>query len=257
MASAPAHEIRSSQNPSFKKWRRWVLDPSNPECPSIPLSGDKQVRELLPCPGARLLVVSHSRWDEWRDTAAGFREAAILPDHLLSQLSPVRTAPGVLAFFDKPSWGWDDLTPCVVFADGLQDPGNLGTILRTAAGTGIFSLVTGPETVSCFNDKVVRATAGYLFSVPFLEHRKVEALTVRGYSWVVADPDGGTDLFSFRPRAPLALLVGREGGTRRKGPAEAIRVRIPMAAGIDSLNAGVAASLIMYEVLRRQVEAET
>jgi RNA methyltransferase, TrmH family len=253
VSARPSREIRSTQNPSFKRWRRWILDPSNPECPCIPVEGEKQVRGLLAERKALLLIVSESRLPEWPPDRRNSEEVIILPDRMVDQLSPVRSSQGILAFFDKPRWDWSDLTRHLIYADGLQDPGNLGTIIRTAAATGLFSLVTAPKTVSCFNDKVIRASAGYLFSVPFLQGIPAAELERRGYRWVVADADRGSNLFSFEFQTPLALVVGREGGGTLTAPSDAIHVRIPMAAGVESLNAAVAATLIMYEVLRREL----
>ncbi|MFZ0430247.1 MAG: RNA methyltransferase [Acidobacteriota bacterium] len=257
MAAPPIREIRSVQNPSFKQWRNWILDPSSRDCPCLPVEGDKQVRELLTGRRARLLVVSESRRNDWLPQRARSSETVVVPDRLAEKLSPVRHSQGIVAFFDKPEWTWSDLTNSVVYADGLQDPGNLGTIVRTAAATGLFSVVTAPDTVSCFNDKVVRATAGYLFTVPILQHHPLPDLLRRGYALVVADSGHGHDLFSFPFRPPLAVVVGREGGSRLEGHEGATRLRIPMAEGVDSLNAAVAAGLIMYEALRRQLQGET
>lgn len=213
------------------------------------------MRDLLAVRRARLLIVSESRRREGRPNPQDSEETVVLPDRMVDQLSPVRASQGVVAFFDKPRWNWSDLTPHLVYADGLQDPGNLGTIIRTAAATGLFSLVTASGTVSCFNDKVIRASAGYLFSVPFLQGRPAAELKHRGYRLVVADADHGSDLFSFHFQTPLAIVVGREGGGGPTVPDDAARLRIPMAAGVESLNAAVAAALIMYEVLRRELKA--
>ena len=201
------------------------------------------------------MIISESHRSEWKTDSQKTVETVVLPDRLVDQLSPVKTSQGILAFFDKPEWDWSDMTPHLVYAAGLQDPGNLGTLFRTAAATGLFSLVTAPGTVSCFNDKVVRASAGYLYSVPFLQDRSLEELKRNGYRLVVAEAGHGSDLFSFHFPTPMAIVVGREGGGIPNVPGDAARVRIPMAAGVESLNAAVAAAVIMYEVLRRELGA--
>ncbi len=233
-----------------------MLDPADPDCPFVPVEGEKQIRELLAARTANLLILSESRRRDWPSQAPNVREMIVLPDRLVDQLSPLRTSQGIVGFFDKPDWGFQDLTRHLVFADGLQDPGNLGTILRTAAASGLFSLVTAPGTVSCFNAKVVRASAGYLFSVPFVEGRKVDELRRRGYTIFVADAAGGSELFSAPLDPPLAVVIGREGGGPSSASKGAMRLRIPMAAGVESLNAAVASAVIMYEVVRRRGELE-
>lgn len=253
MEAPPVREIRSARNPSFRKWRRWILDPSDSDCPCLPLEGDKHIRELLAERKARVLIVSESCRNHWQRHMPNAWETVILPDRLVDQLSPVCTSQGVLAFFDKPKWSWPEMTSRVIYADGLQDPGNLGTILRTAAATGLFSLVAAPGTVSCFNDKVVRASAGYLFAVPFLQNREMADLRRRGYRLIVANAEHGIDLYSFEFAPPFAVYVGREGGRASSFPEDAARLRIPMSSGVDSLNAGIASAVIMYEVLRGEL----
>lgn len=167
----------------------------------------------------------------------------------MESLSAVRASQGVVACFDPPAWQWSDISPYVVLLDGIQDPGNLGTVLRSAAAFG-FSLVTSPGTVSCRNDKVIRASAGYLFRVPFLEGVEPAKLKSRGYRLCWADAHGSTEAARLEAVAPLALVIGREGGA--VPPPGEQTIRIPMSQGVDSLNAGVAASLLMYEVFRRR-----
>lgn len=176
-----------------------------------------------------------------------------LPDHLLQALSSLQTSQGVLAFFGKPVWHWEDLTPCVLYLDQLQDPGNLGTLLRTARATGIFSVITSPGTVSCFNPKVVRASVAALFSTPFLEGVPLEELVNRGYCLWATTPREGTSLFRARFQPPLAIVLGNEGSGLAKAALERSfrRLLIPMHPEAESLNAAVAGSLILYEVTRQ------
>ena len=132
----------------------------------------------------------------------------------------------------------------------MQDPGNLGTLLRTAQATGLFSLVTNHGAVSFFNSKVVRASAGALFQVPFLEGVPLLELKQRDYRIIAACTSGQESLFhrQFAPRT--AFLVGNEGRglTRKALEMSDDALQIPMEAGSDSLNAAVVGSLIMYQV---------
>ena len=173
-----------------------------------------------------------------------------LPSDLLSQLSRVRSHQGVIAFFEKPVWSWDDASEWILYLEGIQDPGNLGTLLRTARATGRFSLVSDPGAVSFFNSKVVRASSGALFQVPFLEGVAVAELKRRNYRVIAASPSGRESLLDqqFAPRT--AFILGNEGqGVTGKALEMSDQVfRIPMETGCDSLNASVAGSLIMYQV---------
>ncbi len=160
----------------------------------------------------------------------------------------------MVAFFEKPAWKWEDLTPWVLYLDQLQDPGNLGTLLRTARATGMFSVATSPGSVACFNSKVIRASAGSLFAVPFLEGLELEELQDRGYALSAATLQDGQSLFEARFESPQAIIIGNEGS----GPTASTlgladdQFHIPMRGRSQSLNAAVAGSLIAYEIFRQK-----
>ena len=182
------------------------------------------------------------------------QESISLSEALLKSLSGVETPQGVLAFFEKPTWSWDDLGPYLLYAHEIQDPGNLGTLLRTAAATGLFSLLASPGTVSCFNTKVIRASAGAILRVPLLEGIDWTQLKSRGICLWLATPRRGQSLFQAQFRPPLAIAIGSEGS----GPDSSLLkeadqlLQIPMKARAESLNAGVAGAVILYEVYRQQ-----
>lgn len=244
--------IQSPRNPRFKEWYRLVRRGQDPESPWIPLEGWKNVQQVAQrCPIELLLYQDpcDPRLAPLRATA---REVIQVSPSLMSRLSSVRTSQGVLAFFRKPSWSWRDLTPCLLYLDGLQDPGNLGVLLRTAAATGCFSLLTAPDSVSCFNPKVIRASAGLLFSVPFLEGVPLQSLPLKEYTFWAASPGQGVPFCEASLKPPLVLVLGREGsGFQQVLPPGCRFLHIPMESGVESLNAAVAGSLLIYEVYRR------
>lgn len=149
-------------------------------------------------------------------------------------------------------------TPLVVVVDGLQDPGNLGTIIRTAGAAGASGAVLLPGTVDLYNPKVVRASAGALFRLPVVEGIPLdEALTFiknAGLKLVVADPRANVALYAADLTGPVAAVVGSEGAGVAPEVQEAAsqRVFIPMPGGAESLNAAVAASLVIYEAVRQR-----
>ncbi len=158
-----------------------------------------------------------------------------------------------MAFFSKPAWKETDLTPWVLYLWKLQDPGNLGTLLRTAQATGSFSVVCSEGTVSRFNSKTVRAAAASLFSVPVLEGVDLNRLEELGYRLWDATARSGRSLFELDFESPAAFVIGNEGVGLDLSWQERIpnKLHIPMDASVESLNAGVAGSLILYEVFRR------
>jgi TrmH family RNA methyltransferase len=245
--------IQSRQNQQYKQWQKYVSYPERPECPWIPIESYKQIEELSGKQPIELLLFSDASETQAQPLIPHSRQAQRLSGELLAQLSNLRSSQQVVAFFKKPAWKREDLTPWVLFLDQLQDPGNLGTLLRTAHATGMFSVVTSPKSVACYNSKVIRASAGSLFAVPFLEGLKLHELQNQGYAVSVATLQEGQSLFEVCFEAPQAIVIGNEGS----GPTSSAlaltdnHFHIPMQGHSQSLNAAVAGSLIVYEIFRR------
>lgn len=225
-----------------------MTDPAASDCPWIGVEGPRTIFDLTAFGKKPRLVVRSSEAGPAETEA---QETEVVSPSVFAGLSATRSPQGVLAFFEKPQWQPSDLTDCILYLDHLADPGNLGTLLRTAAATGIFSLVTSPGSVHRFNDKVVRASAGALFRVPFLEGRDLADVASNRTIWAGV-PWEGRDLFEAELQPPLVLLLGSEArGISADLDQQAVKVSIPMQKGWDSLNAAVAGSLLMYEVFRK------
>lgn len=150
-----------------------------------------------------------------------------------------------------------DLLVCA----GVRDPGNLGTLVRSAAAAGLGGVLTCGTSVDLYNPKVVRATAGAIFRIPAVLGRGAEetfaALRAAGYRLVGAVGGGGRPFEEVSLSGPVALVVGNESqglaGSFAPGPTalDAV-VTIPMARGVESLNVGVAGSLLAFELRRRR-----
>ncbi|QRN86633.1 RNA methyltransferase [Clostridia bacterium] len=146
----------------------------------------------------------------------------------------------------------------LLIIDQVQDPGNLGTILRTSVAAGILDIVLTKGTVDLYNPKVLRSSAGGFFKCRIYYSNEYSVLLDRlqelGVEVVCADVDGTVDLFSLKKEGPQALIVGNEGN----GPDRALingagqLVRIPMPGGSESLNVSVAAALLVYESVRKR-----
>jgi TrmH family RNA methyltransferase len=145
----------------------------------------------------------------------------------------------------------------VVVAAGLQDPGNLGTILRSAEAFGAGGVVTTEGTVSIYSPKTVRATAGSIFRLPVMTAKLAELiphLREKQVKLFATSSRKGTPLHEARLQLPSALFIGNEGGGL---PSDVIAkmdetLAIPQARPVESLNAGVAASIILYEAARQR-----
>jgi TrmH family RNA methyltransferase len=143
---------------------------------------------------------------------------------------------------------------------GLQDPGNLGTIVRSAEAFGSAGVVLGEGTVSSFNSKVVRASAGSIFRIPCVRG-KLEALCSKLHSQrirlVATSSHKGTPLDQSSLSGPLALFIGSEGSGLPRDLVDKMDeiVVIPHADRVESLNAGVAASILIYEAARQRMNS--
>src|SRR5208282_4849795 len=147
----------------------------------------------------------------------------------------------------------------LVVAAGLQDPGNLGTIARSAEAFGVTGLLLGERTVSPWNWKAVRASAGSLFRLPTLKMELAKALAEiksRGVRVLATSSHKGTLIAEADLRGPVALLIGSEGtGVAKDLLTQADEVvAIPQSPRVESLNAGIAASIILYEAARQRRE---
>jgi TrmH family RNA methyltransferase len=189
-------------------------------------------------------------------------ETLVLPDKLFASIVPSESPQGVAALARWKEFSLEDLLaksqagPILAIA-GVQDPGNLGTILRSAEAFGAGGVVLGEGTVSPFNPKVVRASAGSVFRLPLARAKLSEALDQMkelSLRLVATASHKGTPLDQAKLSMPLAIFVGSEGAGVSRDLIKAMDevVAIPQAPQVDSLNVGVAASIVLYEVARQR-----
>jgi len=196
-------------------------------------------------------------------------ETLLLPDKLFDSLVPSESPQGVAALVRLKEFSLDDVAerlqvgPLVVLA-GLQDPGNLGTILRSSEAFGSAGVVLGEGTVSAFNSKVVRASAGSVFRLPIVHgqgksgtaklEEVSEKLRSQGVRLIATSSHKGTPLDQADLASPAAIFFGNEGsGLPRDLMAKMDEViAIPHTPQVESLNAGVAASIVLYEAARQR-----
>jgi TrmH family RNA methyltransferase len=175
-------------------------------------------------------------------------------ESLMKSLSDTETPQGILAVLEISSQPVPNLLDFVLIPDQIRDPGNLGTLLRSAAATGAQAVFLPPETTDPFAPKVLRSGMGAHFRLPMLSMswEEIEART-KDLQIYVADMDGKscweTDL-----RQRLALIVGgeAEGASEEARKLATGNISIPMAGNVESLNAGVAGSVLMFEVVRQR-----
>jgi len=192
-------------------------------------------------------------------------EILLLPDKLFASAVPSEAPQGIAALVRLPKFTLADALggasagpqTLVLMVAGLQDPGNLGTLLRSAEAFGATGVLVTEGTVSPYNHKAVRAAAGSLFRLPVVRGMAAElmsALRGAGVRLLATSSHKGRPLPQARLDGPLAVILGGEGaGLPRHTLAAADEVIvIPHAERVESLNAGVAASIILYEAARQR-----
>lgn len=178
----------------------------------------------------------------------------------LRALSQVEAPQGVLVIFEPPRVPLEDAVrhPFVLVADAVQDPGNLGTILRLASAFGVGAVVTTKGTVEAANPKTVRAAAGVWPGLPVAEGADpgalVRFLKAAGHRIVVADAHGSPGARAKLWMGKVALIAGSEGhgAGANFAAAAAARIRIPLAPGVESLNVGSAVAILLAEAARQR-----
>ncbi len=189
-------------------------------------------------------------------------ETLLLPDKLFSSAVPSDAPQGVAALARWKEFSLEDVLakspagPILVIA-GVQDPGNLGTILRSAEAFGAGGVLLGEGTVSPYNPKVVRASAGSVFRLPLARAKLSEAMGSmkdHGLRLVGTASHKGTPLDQAKLSGPLAIFIGSEGAGLSRDLIKEMDeiVAIPQAPQVESLNVGVAASIVLYEVARQR-----
>jgi len=182
----------------------------------------------------------------------------VVTDRELAQLADTASPQGVLAVVEPRRWQWADvdvgpMSPLMVI-DGLQDPGNVGTVVRTAHALGAAGVVLLRGSVVPTHPKMLRASMGATFRFPVLTagREDLAAWVERGGVDVWAASVDGSPVNRLHPVDRLAIVIGSEGaGIDPNVMALAQkRVAIPMARGAESLNAAVAAAILLYEVVR-------
>ncbi|MGD0129883.1 MAG: RNA methyltransferase [Terriglobia bacterium] len=189
-------------------------------------------------------------------------EAAQVPDRLFEQVAETRNPQGIAALVELPPYNLDTILAgrnlLLLVACGLQDPGNLGTLMRSAAAFGASALCTLAETVSPFNPKAVRSSAGAIFHIPVLYDLSVNDLLHRlrtaRVRIVAADRHSTSPLDQADLHGSVAIMVGKEAsGLPPEIAREASQtLSIPIRPGMDSVNAATAGSVFLYEAARQR-----
>ena len=190
------------------------------------------------------------------------RKYEIVEDRVFKTMSDTMTPQGILAVVKQPSNSLEMLldapAPFFMVLENIQDPGNLGTILRTAEGAGVTGILMSRDTVDIFNPKTIRSTMGSVYRVPFLYVEDicetVRELKNKGICTYAAHLKGTGSYDEQDYTKGTAFLIGNEGNglTDQLADLADTYIRIPMYGQLESLNAAVASAVLMYETQRQR-----
>lgn len=181
----------------------------------------------------------------------------VVNDNLLKELCSTEKPQGIIAVASMNKLDLQIDGDFYLLCDKLQDPGNLGTIIRTAHAAGVSGIILTKGTVDIYNEKTIRATMGSIFHIPISfddeKHSLTKSLINKGFSILATSLDGDKNFFEEDLSGKIIISVGNEGN----GVSEEIfnlstkRVKIPMPGGAESLNVAIATSIILYEKVRQ------
>jgi len=261
----PVRIVQSKQNARLKQLRQALAHPGRNGCDLAGIEGPKLLDEALRA-GLRVACVFAAQGAEPLLDGLPLppeAEILLLPRELLNSALTTETPQPVAALVEPPKWTWEDVfadhakAPLLIVLAGLQDPGNVGTILRSAEAFGASAVLSLTGTVSAWNPKAVRASAGSLFRLPLLiveTENCFARLRQEGVRILTTAVEGAEAAGRIDLAGPVALLIGNEGnGVPEELAAKADgAVTIPCPGPVESLNAAIAASVLLYEASRQR-----
>ncbi len=248
-------EITSAKNPLVKALKALSGRGVRAEAGRILVEGEVMIREALACGMIAREAIGLREKEAFLETLPC--RAHVVPEGVLQTVCDTKSPQGVCAAFDTPSpLPLSALPDRVVALDGVQDPGNVGTIWRTADAAGFQAILFGALCADATSPKVLRSAMGSGFRLPFAKADDLagmlRSLREGGYQILASALDGVDFYRAFDPGQKFVLVIGSEA----HGISDAVRsaathlVRLPMRGGAESLNAAVAAGIMMYELMR-------
>lgn len=190
------------------------------------------------------------------------RKLEILSDSVFAHVSDTKTPQGVLVVMEQMNYSLEAMmkeqSPLLMVLDNLQDPGNLGTILRAGEAAGVTGVIMSSDTVDIYNPKVIRSTMGSIYRMPFVYVEDLPStvgkLNASGIHTYAAHLKGTHSYEADDYKAGTAFLIGNEGNGLRDEVADMaeIYIKIPMCGEVESLNAAIASTVLMFEAARQR-----
>jgi len=256
--SKTSEVVTSRTNARVKQLRAAFAGQARLSSGLIAIEGEHLLEEAVRS-GQALKTVFVSERRNLPEFVPGGVEVVRLANDVFQSCVETQTPQGIAALLVPPVGSVADMlrgTPLILIAVGLQDPGNLGTLVRSAEAFGATGVLTTPGTVSAWNQKAIRASAGSVFRVPIAAAtpEAMETLEQQGVKLLAAMKDDATPINEASLTGAIAFLIGNEGAGLSDGWIKMAdeRVTIPTPGAVESLNAAVAGSLLLYEASRQR-----
>lgn len=263
--SRELRRVTSRQNALVKDLRRAFTQAELTEDGHCAAEGIRVVEEAIRS-GRKLKAVfvresSAERANRLLPQLSSHTETVMLPDEVFDSAVPSDNPQGVAALVKIEPAALEQVLALdgalVLAVAGLQDPGNLGTLIRSAEAFGAAAVLIGSGTVSAWNPKVIRGSSGSIFRMPVVSGSVAgafEQLRQRGYQVLATSSHRGTLLPDVDLRGPSVIVIGNEGAgvARELMPFVDETIAIPQSSKVESLNAGIAGSIILYEAARQR-----
>ncbi|ACJ32922.1 SpoU family rRNA methylase [Anoxybacillus flavithermus WK1] len=254
MGEQRVKRIESPKNERVKQWKRLLTKKEREKTGLFLVEGFHLVEEALKSNIVELLIVSETKTipTSWK---VDHIPMVIVTEAVIGELSDTETPQGIVAVCRHLQWNVADVQTAL-FIDAVQDPGNVGTIIRTADAAGIDAVVVGEGSVDIYNAKVIRATQGSLFHFPVIKgdigqwiaHFQNRHIPIYGTSL-----QNGVDYRSVSPSSSFALIVGNEGsGVNDKWLQQTTaNLYVPIYGQAESLNVAVATGILLYHLQKK------
>ena len=250
--------ITSKDNETIKSIKK--LKEKKYRTESFIVEGIKMVKEALEQAEVEKIIVSEtfSNSDDFKSLNCDEQKLIIASDKVFEDLTDVVTPQGIIAVVGKGSNSEIDYSDEFVLAlDGIQDPGNLGTIIRTADSANLKQIIVSKNTVDAYSSKVIRSTMGGIFRVKIIEvddlNETLKSMQGNGFEIVTTSLATENSIYDVNYSKKVVIIGNEANGVSKEiQDISNIKVKIPMLGKTESLNASVAAGIMIYEYVRQK-----
>jgi len=254
--------IQSIQNSRVKQWAKLNSKKGREQEQAFLVEGEHLVEEAMKAvKDLQCLIIQETLQEKYQNWIGNCPAPCYLvSEQVMNKLSETQTPQGICAVVQIKKHNLNELTegrPILLALDGLQDPGNLGTIIRTADAAGINGVILGNGTVDLYNGKVIRSTMGSLFHLPIVQSDlaiEIPRLKEKGFRIVATSLEGAVSYDEPHYSDAVVIVIGNEanGVSKEILQCSTEKVKIPLYGQAESLNAAVAAGIILYEATRQR-----